>query len=372
MRVALVAVIAATFAVAAASSAPAPRPLLALQFGDGPIDAPSHLVRLDPRTLEPRAGGVRLPSWAFGFAAAWSPAGDAVAVVPKADETTERLYVVDSATLRLRGRVPLQGRDVCVLAWPARRTILALAGEHGCYNGQRSLLALRIDPVAKRIVSRTAVPVDWSVDAVAAVPGGAAAVVRNRLVVFTTRGIRRARLPFASVPAAIASGSRGRIFVAGFDGSVAVLGPDGRVDVHRWRSTSSIEKGNTPTVSAVWLGGDVLAMGRGRLRAGSNLPFGARLVDTRTWRSHPLDGSSLGVARAGERVVAYGRDGFRLYSREGRLLRRSLRGADLRWVWIRGRYAYAAEATSADVVDLATGRETRGADANLIYGLLLP
>src|SRR5437763_3595690 len=261
MRVALVAVIAATFAVAAASSAPAPRPLLALQFGDGPIDAPSHLVRLDPRTLEPRAGGVRLPSWAFGFAAAWSPAGDAVAVVPKADETTERLYVVDSATLRLRGRVPLQGRDVCVLAWPARRTILALAGEHGGDNGQRSLLALRIDPVAKRIVSRTAVPVDWSVDAVAAVPGGAAAVGRNRLVVFTTRGIRRARLPFASVPAAIASGSRGRIFVAGFDGSVAVLGPDGRVDVHRWRSTSSIEKGNTPTVSAVWLGGDVLAMG---------------------------------------------------------------------------------------------------------------
>jgi len=372
MRVALVAVIAATFAVGAVSSAPAPRPLLALELGDGPIDAPSHLVRLDPRTLEPREGGVRLPSWAFGFAATWSPAGDAVAVVPKPDETNERLYLVDSATLRLRGRVPLRGRDVCVLAWPARRTILALAGENGCYNGQRSLLALRIDPLAKRIVSQTAVPVDWSVDAVAAVPHGVAAVVRTRLVVFTTRGIRRATLPSASVPAAIASGSRGRIFVAGFDGSVAVLGPDGRVDVHRWRSTSSIAKGNTPTVSAAWLGGDVLAIGRGRLRGERNLPLGARLVDTRTWRSRSLDGSSLGVARAEERVVVYGRDGLRLYSRAGRLLRRSLRGADVRWVRVRGRYAYAAEGTSADVVDLATGHETRGADANLIYGLLLP
>jgi hypothetical protein len=371
MRLALAAVIAATFAVAA-SSAPAPRPLLALQLGDGPIDAPSHLVRLDPRTLEPRGSRVRLPSWAFGFAAAWSRAGDAVAVVPKPDETTERLYLVDSATLRLRGRIPLEGHDVCVLAWPARRTILALAGENGCYNGQRRLLALRIDPLAKRIVSRTAVPVDWSVDAVAAVPGGVAAVVRNRLVIITTRGIRLARLPLARVPAAIASGSRGRIFVAEFDGSVAVLGADGRVDVHRWRSTSSIGKGNTPTVSAAWLGGDVLAIGRGRLSGARNLPFGARLVDTQTWRSRPLDGASLGVARAGDRVVAYGRDGLRLYSRDGRLLRRSLRGADVRWLRVRGRYAYAAEETSADVVDLETGRETRGADANLIYGLLLP
>src|SRR5438067_6455660 len=209
MRVALAAVIAATFAVAA-SSAPAPRPLLALQLGEGPIDAPSHLVRLDPSTLEPRGVGVRVPSWAFGFAAAWSRAGDAVAVVPKPDETTERLYLIDSATLRLRGRVPLRGRDVCVLAWPARRTILAIAGENGCYNGQRSLLALRIDPLAKRIVSQTAVPVDWSVDAVAAVPHGVAAVVRTRLVVFTTRGVRRATLPSAYVPAAIASGSRSR------------------------------------------------------------------------------------------------------------------------------------------------------------------
>ena len=371
MRVALAAVIAATFAVAA-SSAPAPRPLLALQLGEGPIDAPSHLVRLDPRTLEPRGGGVRLPSWAFGFAAAWSSAGDAVAVVPKPDETTERLYLVGSATLRLRGQISLEGHDVCALAWPARRTILALAGENGCYNGQRRLLALRIDPFVKRIVSRTAVPVDGSVDAVAAVPGGVAALARNRLVVFTTHGLRGARLPLGSVPASIAAGSRGRIFVAGFDGSVAVLGADGRVDVHRWRSLSSIAKGNAPTVSAVWLGGDVLAVGRGRLRSARNVPFGARLVDTRTWRSRTLDGSSLGVARAGDRVVAYGRDGLRLYSREGRLLRRSLRGADVRWLRVRGRYAYAAEETGADVVDLETGRETRGADANLIYGLLLP
>ena len=89
-------------------------------------------------------------------------------------------------------------------------------------------------------------------------------------------------------------------------------------------------------------------------------------------RSRTLDASSLGVASAGDRVVAYGRDGLRLYSREGRLLRRSLRGADVRWLRVRGRYAYAAEETSADVVDLATGRETRGVDANLIYGLLLP
>src|SRR5205085_433169 len=144
--------------------------------GRGDWSARESACLTDP---DPPGGGVRLPSWAFGFAAAWSSAGDAVAVVPKPDQTTERLYLVGSATLRLRGQISLEGHDVCALAWPARRTILALAGENGCYNGQRRLLALRIDPFVKRIVSRTAVPVDWSVDAVAAVPGGVAAVVRD-------------------------------------------------------------------------------------------------------------------------------------------------------------------------------------------------
>jgi len=366
---ALVAAVAAGVA-AAASAGPASTPLLALQLGG--LDESSYLVRVDPRKLEPMGTGLRLPGWAFGFRAAWSPTGDAVAVVPKPDETKERLHLVDAATLRLRGKVALEGHDVCALAWPAPRTILALAGEHGCYNEQRRLLALRIDPVAKRIVSQVAVPVDWSVDAVATVPGGVAAVVRDTLVVFTTRGVRRAKLPSGSVAAAIASGTRDRIFVAGFDGSVTTWTPDGRVDVHRWRATASVTKGNTPAISAAWLGGETLAIARGRLGGPRNLPLGARLVDTRTWRSRVLDGSALGVARAGDRVVAWGRDGLRLYARDGRLLRRALRGADLRYVRIRDRYAYAAEEASADVVDLVSGREPRGADSNLVYGLLLP
>ena len=87
-------------------------------------------------------------------------------------------------------------------------------------------------------------------------------------------------------------------------------------------------------------------------------------------------GLGTGIAKAalsaGDRVVAWGRDGLRLYARDGRLLRRALRGADLRYVRIRDRYAYAAEEASADVVDLVSGRETRGADSNLVYGLLLP
>jgi len=258
---------------------------------------------------------------------------------------------------------------VCALAWPAPREILALAGEHGCYNGQRRLLALRIDPVARRIVSRVSVPVDWSVDAEASVPGGVAAVVRDTLVVFTTRGVRRVKLPVASAAAAIAAGSGGRIFVAGFDGSVATLFPDDRVAVHRWRSTAG--GGDTPTVSAVWLGGETLAIGRGRVRGPRNLPLGARLVDTRAWRSRVLDASALGVVRAGDRVVSYGRDGLRIYARNGRLVRRSLPGGDVRYLRIRGRYAYAAGETG-NVVDLLSGRETRGVDTNLVYGLLLP
>jgi hypothetical protein len=210
------------------------------------------------------------------------------------------------------------------------------------------------------------------VDAVGTVPGGVAAVVRDTLVVFTTRGVRRVKLPFSSVAAAIVSGSGGRIFVAGFEGSVATLTPDGRVVVHRWRSTAGVAKGDTPTVSAVWLAAETLAIGRGRVRGPRNLPLGARLVDTRTWRSRALDASSLGVARAGDRVVAYGRDGLRVYARDGRLLRRALRGDDLRYVRVRGRYAYAAGEKSGNVVDLLNGRETRGVDTNLVYGLLLP
>src|SRR5205823_4188123 len=140
--------------------------------------------------------------------------------------------------------------------------------------------------------------------------------------------------------AAIVSGTLGRIFVAGFDGSVTTWTPDGRVDVHRWRATASVTKGDTPAISAAWLGGETLAIGRGRLRGPHNLPLGARLVDTRTWRSRVLDASAVGVSRSGDRVVAYGRDGVRLYARDGRLLRASLRGADVRYLRVRGRYAY--------------------------------
>jgi hypothetical protein len=375
MRLALaLAAVAAVTVATPAGAGRAARPLLALELGRGAaLDAPSRLVRVDPSTMRPTGRGLRLPCWAFGFRAAWSPAGDAVAVVPKPDERSERVHLVDAASLRLRSRVGLEGHDVCALAWPAPRAIVALAGEQGCYNRQRRLLALRIDPVAKRIVARTAVPVEGSVDAVANVPGGVAGLVGRTLVVFTTVGVRRVELPGASPAAAIAATRGGRIFVAGFDGSVVAVERDGHFEVHRWRSTSAVAKDDQRVVSAAWLGADTLAIGRGRLRVDGSVPLGARLVDTSTWRVRARDATAIGVVGASGRVVAYGADGLRLYSRTGRLLRRALRGAHLRSANVQGRYAYAAEERGADVVDLATRRESRGsADANLFYGLLLP
>ncbi|MDX6478546.1 MAG: hypothetical protein QOG29_1133, partial [Gaiellaceae bacterium] len=51
---------------------------------------------------------------------------------------------------------------------------------------------------------------------------------------------------------------------------------------------------------------------------------------------------------------------------------RSMTGTDVRYLRIRGRYAYAAGDASGAVVDLLNGRETPGVDTNLLYGLLLP
>ncbi len=359
--------------LAVAFAAPQPRPLLAL--ADGGLDAPSRLVRLDPASLTVEPGsrpGLRLPGWAFGVKSAWSPDGSRVAIVPKPNEAAERVHVVDTRTLALRWRLALFGRDVCALAWPRPQVLLALVAERPCYWGNANVEVLQIDTAKRRIASRASVHVGWSVDATARVRDGLAALARNVLVVATAGGVRRVELPVMPAAAAIASGE-GRTFVAAADGSLAAVGPDGRVEVHRPRMTASAQKGDRDLVSAAWLGDGMLAVGRGRQRGGTNVPLGAGLVDTRTWRIRRLDDDAVGVARAGDRLLTYGRDGLRVYTRDGRLVLHALRGLVVTDVRVHGRYAYASRIATTDVVDLATGRETRSAAAQAsVYGLLLP
>jgi hypothetical protein len=282
------------------------------------------------------------------------------------------VHVVDTRRPALLWRLPLGGRDACALAWPRPRVLLALVTARPCYWGNANVEVLRIDTAARRIVGRSQAHVGWSIDATARVPGGVAALARNVLVVATAARVRRVELPLVPTAAAIAAGGN-RIFVAAADGAIAAVAPDGSVEVHRPRATASARKGNRALVSAAWLGDGMLAVGRGRQRGATNVPLGARLVDTRTWRTRRLDDDAIGVARAGDRVVTFGRDGLHVYTRGGQLVLHALRGLAVVEVRVHGRYAYASRSATTDVVDLATGRETRSIAAQAsAYGLLLP
>jgi hypothetical protein len=94
-----------------------------------------------------------------------------------------------------------------------------------------------------------------------------------------------------------------------------------------------------------WLGAHLLALN-------------ATIRDAHTWKLWAVLRGGPQVAAGPSDLVAYGPTGASVYTRQGRLRYRVLRGEDVNGVTIVGRTMFASVGAAVDVVDLATGRRT--------------
>jgi hypothetical protein len=288
-----------------------------LALTGGALDAPSHLSALDPATLRPRGPSVRLPSWAFGLA--WARSGSTVAIVAKPSAMGQPVRLVDARRMRVTAVIGVGERDVCGLTFRGL-TLVALASDRPCYwkGGRFSIVSMDV-----RL---------------------------HRIVRITTVG----GLDVAA-PTNLAFGDN-FAFVARVGGRIlAVDLTTGAVGSHSPRRSLAKGEGIVPTR---WLGGHLLAVG-------------PRVIDVRTWRARLLEAGARGVAPAGDDLVAYGPRGVAVYTRGGTLRFRALTDASIGNVHVQGRYLYAADDATADVLDLRTRREARAvADAAIVWGML--
>jgi hypothetical protein len=406
MRIWFAAVLAATAAGAAPSLPP---PVLAL--AGGTLDRPSRLVALDPATLELRARGPALPGWAFGLIYARSPDRSRAAILPRPSDTADHVFLVDTRRLRVVGRAAL-GRTACAASWPDPDRIVLVT----CYGlkpskvfsrktEDYSLEELVLDADSVRIVARRQIAASVSILATAATGDGLALLVGPRT------GAAPARLALASVDGVtvlplpgerVRARAEGRALAIDAAGSHAfVVNPDfsvtevdiatGAVSRHPAavvRRPAAVAKGPGPgpVVEAVWAGNGMLAVAGGSLRRdGTFVPAGARLIDTRTWRSRLLDPGAASVTAGGGLVLtcqgrydqrseqAHG-SGVLVFANTGSLRYRALPGERVAGVRVDGRHAYVQRALGfGEAFDLRTGRRTAyaingGLAASLILG----
>jgi hypothetical protein len=271
-----------------------------------------RLEHVAPATLAVR-DSVRAPDASFGLA--WARRGSRIAFVAKPRATGQPVRIVDARTLRTVRVIQVGDRDVCGLTYDGASLVALVADHQPCY---------------------------WS--------GGHFSLLR----VMTGATVRVPALG-SVFPTNLAFGD-GKAFVARVGGGVdAVDLRTGSTTRHRPRRTLSKGQG---IVAARWLGGHLLAAG-------------PAVVDVRSWRARTLDPTARGVAPAGGAgLVAYGPRGAAVYTRTGVLRFRVLRGVAVGSVHVVGRYLYAAEDSTADIVDLRTRREDlAAADASIVWSL---
>ena len=390
--------VAALAAVASAGAAAAGtrQPLLGLAGGG--LHEAGRLVALDPRTLDVRARGPRLPGWAFGFEYAWSPDRATLAFAPRPVDTARRLYLVDARRLRVVARVDL-GKPSCGLAWPAAETIVALVGQAPCYASAGRLEELVVDVRARRVVARRDVSPPVSILAEQATTAGLALLLEapaggsRRLVLVDAGRVVDVALPAvrAAKPALALDVRGGRAYVVEPGWIVTEVdlrtGAAARHDLRpRPRRPATAAKGIVGSVaSAAWTGRGVLAVAGGVARRnGSFDAAGAWLVDTIRWRARRIDRSAGSLAVAGALVVAFdgpyddranqarGR-GASVYTSSGTRRCRALPGKRVQHARVRGSFVYVLEAPGyGEGFDVRTCRRTAYAiDGNLVWSLLV-
>jgi hypothetical protein len=346
LLVALAATAVAAAAAAAATSSPTSR-LLGLVGNVGPL----HLARIDPATLR-ALGGARVNVGSGGCAsrnggeACWtvppwalSPDGGLLAIARNDRFEARSLRLVDVSSLRVRTEVRLRGNPVGALAWFSRGRILAV--QEVCCGAQRLVavdVAKRRVTVGRRLGS--IVQLATTRRELVSVLAPTRAIGVATLAVVDPRGsVRSVRLgriaagtlprPGASyefdrrLPALAVDPTGRRAYVVGeqliADVDLARLAVSYHPLVERAPfaarfaaavPTAQTKGGSGSSRTARWLGDGVLAVsGSAEQTLGDEthvLPFGLRLVDTRSWRTRTIDGEATGFVAAGDLLLATG------------------------------------------------------------------
>jgi len=373
--------------------------------GDEPVLAVTdgRLARLDPRSLEPLAGGrVRLHEPVNG----WARSGSRLAVL-----TGSTLRFFDIARMRAAGELAIGARgSVALMAWPRRdRLWVVLAAPGCCATGTTTVVT--VDPARRRVVARR--------ELAAGLARAAAAGDRVVLLLSPTTTIGPARL--ATVDAG------GKLDLLPLDGVSAGLQPtegvpfllrarqpglavDPRrnvayvmpsrpqvleVDLRRLRigyhgltphrslldrvrdllePPAEAQQAIGPVRSARWLtSGSIALAGRdshASWRPGGAVeyvtrPAGVQLIDTRRWEVRTLDEQATSFVGAGGAILTGGPRAA--VHRRGEATR-VLEGRSVELLGSAGSLAYVREGRRLHVVDLEAGRVvgTSGAEPLLL------
>ncbi len=283
------------------------------------------LVRLDPRTLKPLAGGLAIPQGlAFGSR---SPDGRSAVYF---DFRQPSLRIVDLEALRNRGDMA-----VASAPWQARATawltadrvavvVQKMRGSYGQTVDRREVVL--VDPFARRVVARHPISAGMALNASA---GGG-----DKLVLLLGRGDARTRTAQVvvvdssgdaktvdldlgapaglRVPSLVVSSSGERAFV------VASGAPLFEIDLNTLATTPHTLTGGGAAVLAATSGGSrqaVLVDGGTLAVTGQNIgrdkgveisrPAGLALVDTSTWQARLTDRDVSGVSVSGDTLLGY-------------------------------------------------------------------
>jgi hypothetical protein len=383
------------------AGAHAPASLLALQDG--------WLVKLDPRSLAPLAGGrVRLRDPVERWAR--DPGGTRLAVVTRRGAT---LRFFDTARMRATGMLRTRARGlVAAVAWPRPdRLWLVLATPACCATGSTTVVV--VDPVRREVVARreflaglaraTATPEAAVLLLAPASTIGTATLITVDAIgdVDAARlvGISAGLLPTEGVPFIMhtrqpglaVDARRRRAFVVARRPQVLEVDlVTMRVRYHRLSPHRSplerlrdlveppaeAQQPVGPARSAAWLPPEFIAVSgqdahvSWRPRGGVDpvvRPAGLQLIDTRRWEIRTLDDRAATFRTAGGLLLTDGR-GLTIHGAGG--VTRALEDRRVRLLGSAGSLAYVLEGGRVHVVEVTTG-ETDATSARVRPQLLL-
>ena len=372
------------------SEAPTPaghRVLAVMYRGSGQI------AELDALTLRPlRTANVGFPP---AGVVARSPDGSTLAV---ASGNSADLRLVQRERFRASGSAIVLGRGgghVEALAWPARRSLIALV-----VHSRPRVVA--VDPWARRVTGVR--ELDGSVVAVRSSPRGLVVFLAPRggigpagLLVAGAGGFRTLKL--AGVHAGWNTGAVLRRIVPGLavdpDGrhAVVVSGTDRAIEIdletltarsreltrpasllarlRDWLEPAAQAKSiDGPMREAIWVGRHHVAVSGVDVSGRNASPAGVRLIDTRDWSVRTLSKHASAVAASGLTLLAFGGGwtadrlhsiGLHGFDAFGRKRFHVFGARHISSIATAGRYGYVTGGSSMrfEVVDLRFGRVTR-------------
>jgi hypothetical protein len=380
---ALVALVALVPATARATDAGVP--LVRMRDGHGS----DLLFRLNPRTLQQVGPPIR--TFRGGSDLRISPDGTRLAFADSFQRRS-RIHFVDLARWRSMGVARFDGRGWLTVGWLSQDRVLAISDQG---PGRQRLLW--VDVASRKVIARRAYS-GWNVNAVT-VPGGLAVALGPRegvgplriLLVDPSGGIRTIQLAGIQAggdyadsrgqvltPAVTVDPDGGRVYAVAARGllvaevdlasgavayhSLGASAAKGNIDVW-WRDATWAGDGRIAVTGDHWLPAD------GRRAPDGPVPFGVRIVDTRTWSIATLDPRPNTMHVAGATLLAAGTrwfdggnrsvsTGLLAFDQTGHRVFTRFRGRPVSLLGSRGELAYAwiRRTRTAHVIDLKSGR----------------